>query len=54
MFRRLVGGEAGLEGVARSTFPYVDFGLEIPASQAVQAVADEVTLELSFTASKGV
>ena len=46
--------EAGLEGVARSTFPYADFNLNIPASQAVQAVADEVTLELSFTASNGI
>ena len=46
--------KAGLEGLARSTFPYADFGLEIPASQAVQAVADEVTLELFFTASEGV
>ncbi len=46
--------EAGLEGLASATFPYADFGLSIPASQAVQAVADEVTLELSFTASKGV
>ena len=54
MFRKLVGGAAGLEGVARSTFPYADFDLEIPASQTVQAAADEVTLKLSFTASKGV
>ena len=44
--------EDGLEGLATTTFPYEDFSLNIPASQAVQAVADEVTLEFNFTAAE--
>ena len=41
-----------LQGSATTTLLYEDFGLAIPAAQAVQAVADEVTLELDFTASR--
>ena len=39
-----------LTGTATTTFTYADFGLEIPFSQSVDAVADTVTLELDFTA----
>ena len=42
--------EDELTGVATTTFEYADFGLEIPFSQSVDAVAPEVTLELDFTA----
>lgn len=42
-----------LEGLASATFPYADFELSIPASQAVQAVADELRLELTFVAVEG-
>lgn len=39
-----------LTGTAQASFDYADFGLTIPFSQAVDAVADTVTLELRFTA----
>jgi polyisoprenoid-binding protein YceI len=42
-----------LAGLATTTLNYEDFGITIPFSQAVQAVADEVTLELEFTAKAG-
>ena len=42
-----------LSGLAATTLKYEDFGITIPFSQAVQAVADEVTLELEFTAKAG-
>ena len=42
--------EDELTGAATTTFEYADFGLEIPFSQSVDAVADTVTLELDFTA----
>ena len=42
-----------LTGSASTTFPYADFSLDIPASQSVQAVADELRLELTFTAVEG-
>ena len=42
--------EDELAGTATTTFAHSDFGLEIPFSQSVDAVADTVTLELDFTA----
>jgi hypothetical protein len=42
-----------MSGLAATTLKYEDFGITIPFSQAVQAVADEVTLELEFTAKAG-
>ena len=42
-----------LTGSASTTFAYADFSLDIPASQSVQAVADELRLELTFTAVEG-
>jgi len=42
-----------LSGLATTTLKYDDFGITIPFSQAVQAVADEVILELEFTAKAG-
>jgi polyisoprenoid-binding protein YceI len=42
--------ETRLEGTASTTIRYDDFGLAIPASQAVSAVEDEVTLEIDFVA----
>jgi len=42
--------EDELTGTATTTFDYADFGLEIPFSQSVDAVADTVMLELDFTA----
>ena len=42
-----------LTGLATTTLKHGDFGITIPFSQAVQAVADEVTLELEFTAKAG-
>ena len=45
--------EGTLTGSATTTFAYADFELSIPASQAVQAVADELRLELTFTAVEG-
>ena len=44
--------ETALEGLASVTLNYADFGIAIPAAQAVQAVADTVKLELTFTAAK--
>lgn len=43
-------GEARIEGLATTTFPYRDFGLRIPDSPSVDTVADDVTLELAFVA----
>ncbi len=40
-----------LEGFGSAVILYADFGLEIPFSQAVDSVEDEVTLELDFVAS---
>ena len=45
--------EAELTGLATTTLKYEDFGITIPFAQAVQAVADDVTLELEFTAKAG-
>jgi len=42
--------ETRLEGAASVTILYDDFGLVIPASQAVSAVDDEVILEIDFVA----
>jgi polyisoprenoid-binding protein YceI len=42
-----------LTGLATTTFNHDDFGITIPFSQSVQAVAEEVTLELQFTAKAG-
>jgi polyisoprenoid-binding protein YceI len=39
-----------LEGLARTTILWRDFGLFIPDSPSVDTVADEVTLELEFVA----
>lgn len=39
-----------LEGQARATIRYPDFGLTVPASRQVSAVAEEVILELDFVA----
>lgn len=43
--------DSQLEGNAAVTILYDDFGLTIPASQSVSAVADEVTLEIDFVAT---
>lgn len=43
--------ETELQGSASVTILYNDFNLTIPASQAVSAVADEVTLEIDFVAN---
>jgi polyisoprenoid-binding protein YceI len=42
-----------LTGLATTTLNHDDFGITIPFSQSVQAVADEVTLELQFAAKAG-
>lgn len=45
--------ETELTGLATTTLQYADFGVTIPFATAVQAVADEVTLQLEFTAKAG-
>lgn len=45
-----VAAEGEISGLASSTFPYADFELEIPFSQAVDSVEDDVTLEFEFVA----
>lgn len=45
-----VDSDSQISGLASSTFPYADFELEIPFSQSVDAVADDVTLEIEFIA----
>jgi polyisoprenoid-binding protein YceI len=45
--------ETELTGLAATTLKYDDFGITIPFSASVQAVADEVRLELEFTAKSG-
>ena len=42
--------ETELIGLATTTLKYDDFGIVIPFATAVQAVADDVILELEFTA----
>ena len=42
--------ETRIEGLASVTFPYRDFGLNIPDAPSVDTVADDVTLELAFVA----
>lgn len=39
-----------LEGLARATIRYPDFGLTVPASRQVSAVAEDLILELEFVA----
>ena len=39
-----------LTGLATTTFKYADFDVRIPFATAVQAVSEDVTLELEFTA----
>ncbi|MCB8943085.1 MAG: YceI family protein [Ardenticatenaceae bacterium] len=45
--------ESELTGLATTTLKYEEFDVKIPFSQAVQAVSDEVTLELEFSANAG-
>lgn len=40
-----------LHGKATATIQYADWGITVPLSRMVQAVADEVTLELEFVAT---
>ncbi|MEJ2554296.1 MAG: YceI family protein, partial [Gammaproteobacteria bacterium] len=42
--------ETRIEGTAATAFPYADFELFIPEVRAVDAVDDEVRLELDFVA----
>lgn len=44
--------ESQLKGLAKATILYRDFNLAIPDAQAVDTVADEVRLELEFTARR--
>ena len=39
-----------LQGTATTIITYADWGISVPLSEAVTAVADEVTLELNFVA----
>jgi polyisoprenoid-binding protein YceI len=43
--------ETRIEGMAATAFPYTDFELSIPEVPAVDAVDDEVRLELNFVAA---
>ncbi|MEM7798794.1 MAG: YceI family protein [Chloroflexota bacterium] len=43
--------ETEISGLASTVFPYADFELEIPFSQAVDSVEDDVRLELEFVAT---
>jgi polyisoprenoid-binding protein YceI len=43
--------ETRIEGMATTAFPYTDFELFIPEVRAVDAVEDEVRLELNFVAA---
>ncbi|MEM7132984.1 MAG: YceI family protein [Chloroflexota bacterium] len=42
--------ETRLEGVATTTILYADYGVTIPASQSVDAVEDDLRLEINFVA----
>lgn len=42
--------ETELEGLASTTIQYAEFGVTVPLSQAVTAVAENVVLELDFVA----
>ncbi|MEM7029755.1 MAG: YceI family protein [Chloroflexota bacterium] len=42
--------EQRLEGIATTTILYADFGVTIPASQSVDAVEDDLRLEIDFVA----
>ncbi|MEM7132989.1 MAG: YceI family protein [Chloroflexota bacterium] len=42
--------ETRLEGIATTTILYADYGVTIPASQSVDAVEDDLRLEINFVA----